>query len=105
MNFKIRIIATLLAVLTLFGVMPIAVAAADDDAATAVARKYLQTNVFKTPEEKLASMELMLKNEKYELYVDSQSGEVALHEPGTNNTLFSNPYDVASSKGSSLHGC
>ncbi len=103
MNFKTRIIATLLAVLMLVSAMVIVVGAADEeDFGTTLAKKYLQTNVYKTPEEKLASMELMLKNGKYELYVDSESGEVALHEPGTNNTLFSNPYDVASSKGSSM---
>ncbi len=102
MNLKTRIIATLLAVLMLVSSMVILVGAEDEDEGTALAKKYLQTNVYKTPEEKLASMELMLKNGKYELYVDSESGEVALHEPGTNNTLFSNPYDVASSKGSSM---
>lgn len=102
MNFKTRIIATLLAVLMLVSSMVIVGAADDEDEGTLIAKNYLQTNVYKTPEEKLASMELMLKNSKYELYVDSVSGEVALHEPGTNRTLFSNPYDVASSKGSSM---
>ena len=102
MNFKTRIIATLLAVLMLFSTMVIVISADEEDEGTLLAKKYLQTNVYKTPEEKLASMELMLKNAKYELYVDSESGEVALHESGTNRTLFSNPYDVASSKGSSM---
>ena len=104
MNIKIRIIATLLAVLTVLGSMVIAVGAADvDDEGKAIAKKYLDSgSVFRTPQEKLDSMKLMLKNSKYELYVDEVSGEIALHEPGTKNTLFSNPYDVASSKGSSL---
>ena len=47
-------------------------------------------------------MTAMLKNNKYELYVDPISGEVALYEPATGNYLFSNPYDVASSKGADM---
>ena len=99
-----RILATLLAVLTILGSMVIAVSAADvDDEGKAIAKKYLDAgSEYRTPQEKLDSMKLMLKNSKYELYVDEVSGEIALHEPATDNTLFSNPYDVAKSKGSSL---
>ena len=104
MKLKTRIITTLLAVLMIFGTLMITVGAAESDLTTpeAIAEYYLKKNVFKTPAEKLATMTLMLKNDRYEFYVDSISGEVALYEPGTNNYLFSNPYDVASSKGSSM---
>ena len=107
MKFKTRIFTTLLAVLMTFGSFALVVGAAEAstekvDLATQLATYYLKTNKFKTPQEKLDSMELMLKNGKYELYVDSASGEVALHEMDTDNTLFSNPYDVASSKGSDM---
>jgi len=56
------------------------------------------TEVYNTPEDKLATMALMSKNDNYELYVDSQSGEVALKEIASGNILLSNPYDVASDK-------
>jgi len=107
MNLKTRIITTLLAVLMIlsaFTCLTVSVGAAEVDTSSPdkIAEYYLKTNVYKTPEEKLASMELMLKNDKYEFYVDSVSGEVALYEPGTDNFLFSNPYDVASSKGSDM---
>ena len=101
---KKRILSTLLAVLFVLGSVSIfsnfVVIAADTDGQT-IADYYLKDNVFNNPQEKLATMELMLENYGYQLYVDSQSGEVALVETATGNYLFSNPYDVASSKGSS----
>ena len=105
MKFKTRIFTTLLAVLMMLGSLSvigtIAVGAADEiKTEEDVAKYYLKTNVFKTPQEKLDTMTLMIQKHGYELYVDSMSGEIALVETATGNYLFSNPYDVASSKGS-----
>ena len=61
--------------------------------------QYVNT-VYNTPKEKLATMKKKLTRGNYELYVDSVSGEVALYNVVTEDILFSNPYDVASSKGS-----
>lgn len=101
---KKRLLSTLLAVLFVLGSVSIlnnvVVFAAETDGQT-IANYYLKDNVFNNPQEKLATMELMLENYGYQFYVDSQSGEVALVETATGNCLFSNPYDVASSKGSS----
>lgn len=102
-----RILSTLLAVLTLLSSLVIGVAAADTttdavtdtrDADEVIESTYVQT-VYKTPEEKLATMKLMLTRDNYELYVDAVSGEVATKDKTTGNVLFSNPYDVVSSKG------
>ncbi len=63
------------------------------------------SKVYNNPEEKLATMELMRTAGNYQLWVDKRSGEVAWVETDENgnpteNILFTNPYDVASSKGS-----
>ncbi len=91
---------------TLSLLLTITVGAADEEdemsTEAGIAKYYLQTNKFNTPNEKLDTMNMMLKNNKYELYVDPVSGEVALYEPATDNYLFSNPYDVASSKGADM---
>ncbi len=105
MKLKFKILSTLLAVLMMLGSISfigILAVGAEDDLTTesGVASYYLKTNVFKTPQEKLNTMTLMIEKHGYQLYVDSRSGEVALVEKATGNFLFSNPYDVASSKGS-----
>ncbi len=58
------------------------------------------THYFATPEEKIATMSLVLNNGGVELYVDKVSGEVAYVNRNTGETLFTNPYDVAASTGS-----
>ena len=107
MKLHNRILSTLLAVVLLLGSMVIGVSAADattnkkdDKNADEVIESTYVGTVFKTPEEKLATMKLKLSRDGYELYVDEVSGEVATREVATNNILFSNPYDVASSIGS-----
>ena len=71
---------------------------AEEEATTAdKAAQYKQT-IYATPEEKLATMELKRTNGDYELYVDSYSGEIALRNKVTGEILFSNPYDLGSSK-------
>ncbi len=96
-----RILSTLLAVTLLLGsfagLVVFEVGAAPAATQTVPIEQYI-SKVYNTPEEKLASMSVMSKNDKYELYVDSQSGEIALREIASGNLLFSNPYDVASDK-------
>ncbi len=63
------------------------------------------TKTYKNPIEKLNTMMLMRTAGKYQLWADRKSGEIAWVETDaegnpTENILFTNPYDVASSKGS-----
>ena len=130
MKIRSRILSTFLAVVLMLGsvafVGTLSVGAAGELGEADVSMIYMQTDVYKTPSEKLASMTLMLENEYYQLYVDyrhagaihdttgkvtgtgyTTSGEIALVETATLgtdhvNVLFSNPYDVASSKGSAM---
>ncbi|MBQ7346730.1 MAG: hypothetical protein IJW55_02135 [Clostridia bacterium] len=108
MKLHNRILSTLLAVILLLGSMVIGVSAAetttdtskDEKNADEVIQSTYVGTVYRTPEDKLESMKLMLTRDGFELYVDAVSGEVATREIATNNILFSNPYDVASSTGS-----
>ena len=63
-----------------------------------LAAEYL-TNVYATPEEKLAKMKLSFEYGDYQLYVDNFSGEVACKNTKTNEVIFTNPYDVGTSTG------
>lgn len=94
----IRIISTLLAVCTVLGsfsaLFAVGAAAAEAETQTSVKTEY------NNPDEKVASMKKMLEGYGYELFVDEKSGEVALKNTADGSVLFSNPYDVASSKGS-----
>ena len=47
-----------------------------------------------TPEDKLATMDYRYGNDKFELYIDAYSGEIALRDKTTGQLLFSNPYNV-----------
>ena len=47
-----------------------------------------------TPEKKLATMDLRLEKDGYQLYVDAYSGEIAIKEIASGELLFSNPYDA-----------
>lgn len=125
MKIQSRILSTFLAVVLMLGsiafVGTLSVGAAGELSESDISKIYMQTDVYKTPEEKLASMTLMLEGYGYQLYVDYQhpgktsdnkagtatSGEIALVETATLgtdhvNVLFSNPYDVASSRGSAM---
>ncbi|MBE6564652.1 MAG: hypothetical protein E7655_05220 [Ruminococcaceae bacterium] len=55
---------------------------------------YLTLN-FRNVEAKLATMTKYLENELYELYVEPLSGEVALKNKVTGQTVTSNPFDIA----------
>lgn len=111
MNITKRILSTLLAVAMMLGAFS-ALFTVQVSAATTTTNKtgaasvsdYV-TTVYDNPEEKLATMELMRTAGNYQLWVDKRSGEVAWVETDadgnpTENILFTNPYDVASSKGS-----
>ena len=56
--------------------------------------------VYKTPEDKLKDMKLRIENDNYQLYVRAAYGEIALKDKRTGQVLFSNPYDIGSTKGS-----
>ena len=60
---------------------------------------YVKT-VYKTPQEKFDTMTPSLSRGEYELRVDAVSGEIAMKNNITGDILFSNPYDIASSRGS-----
>ena len=112
MNITKRILSTLLAVVMLLStfvtVFTVQVSAATETTTTETeivpVADYV-TKVYNNPQEKLKTMECMRTNGNYQLWVDQQSGEVAWVETDaqgnpTENILFTNPYDVASSKGS-----
>lgn len=63
-----------------------------------IASEYL-TQVYATPEEKLATMKLSFEYGDYQLYVDDFSGEVACRNVKTKEIIFTNPYDVGTSTG------
>lgn len=97
-----KIICAFLALVMALGAVytgALGVYAAEGDAASteeeeAATLNYL-TDAFKSPEEKLATMRLAKSQDGYELYIDDYSGEIAFRKTGTDNILFSNPYDVA----------
>lgn len=60
---------------------------------------YLGT-AFSTADEKLASMQKKVSAYGYEIYCDEVTGEIALRNTETEEVLFSNPYDLATSKSS-----
>ncbi len=101
MKFCKKIFSTLLAVMMLLSVVStfgISVSAADKEeeltADQIIQNQYLGV-IYNTPEEKLATMTMMLERDGYQLWVDATSGEVATVETASGNIAFSNPYDVA----------
>ena len=59
------------------------------------------TTMYYNAEERLADkdMELMLEKHGYQLYIDTVTAEIAVVHVATGQVLFSNPYDIAASKG------
>ncbi len=55
---------------------------------------------YKSPEDKLASMVLRVENDNFQLYSFAKTGEIALRDKRTGQILFSNPYDLATTSGS-----
>ena len=64
-----------------------------------LAEKGLAVLTFKTPEEKIATMDLRLQKDGYQIYVDEYSGEVACKDMTSGEVLFTNPYNIAATKG------
>ncbi len=50
------------------------------------------------PEDKLATMDLRMVKDGYELYVDAYSGEVAVRSVETGECLFTNPYNMGAAQ-------
>ncbi len=96
---KIRIISALLIFVMLFGtvanlsILPVFAAEATEEEEEEVID--YRTEVYATPEDKLATMNLEVAGFGYELYYHYYTGEVALKNVDTGMILFSNPYDVA----------
>lgn len=57
--------------------------------------KNLESSKFNTPQEKVASMNLMWEKNGYRMYVDPISGEVATEKIVTGELLFTNPWDLS----------
>lgn len=58
------------------------------------------TNVFATPEDKLATMTKVMENTGYAFYIQEYTAEICVVDKVTGQMLFSNPYDVADSNAS-----
>ncbi len=113
LNFK-KLMSLFLAVLMLCGALTglsvISVSAAEAGTTAAAEEESFaddsegrterfHTVKFATPEEKLATMQKMRDNEsdRYILYADQRSGEVAIQDRLTGQVLFTNPYDIGHS--------
>ena len=111
MNFK-KLMSLFLAVLMLCGVMtslsviPVAADEVADDEADSesveeqVSVESLYTEVYASPEEKLATMKLMTTKGNYSIYAQEASGEVAVKDLSTGQILFTNPYDIGAATAS-----
>ncbi len=56
------------------------------------------TGTIASPEDKLATMDYRYGNGRYELYVDAFSGEIAVVDTVSGEMLFTNPWNIGSSK-------
>ena len=110
MKIFIKSISTLLALVMMLGSMTalsvITVSAAEtaEDGEEVVEKTAATidytTEVFKNPEEALQWMVLYEENENLQFYINEYTGVFALVNKKTGQITYSNPYDVASSKGS-----
>ena len=55
------------------------------------------SQVIKTAEDKIATMDCRLEKDGYRLYVDAYSGEVGVENIATGEILLTNPYDLSES--------
>ena len=110
MNFK-KLMSFFLAVLMLCGVMtslaviPVSAEDAAGESSSAPEEEttsvdYLFTEIYGSPEEKLATMKLMTTKGNYSIYALETSGEVAVKDMTTGQILFTNPYDVGAATAS-----
>ena len=56
------------------------------------------TQAYETPQDKLATMELVYEGAGYQLWYEYYTGEVVCIDTTTGQMLWSNPYNVASTK-------
>jgi len=96
-----KFISTLLSVCLLIGALSglftVNLFAAEDPDIDLSAIDYL-TEVYYTAENKLATMTNRFEKGDYQIWVNDFTGEVALLNTATGESLFSNPYDVGLSK-------
>ncbi|MCI8389028.1 MAG: hypothetical protein HFE63_11275 [Clostridiales bacterium] len=100
---KIRLLSAFLTVVMVFGMLSALPVFAEDeeplvpglDPDTNLPTINYITQVYATPEDKLATMTKYLDNGGYELYVEPISGEIAYVNKATGQIIFSNPYDVS----------
>lgn len=96
-----RFLSAFMAVLMIYGVigslsiLPVYASAAEE------VKEIIdyQNFVFNSPEEKLATMDLRADSFGYELYYESYSGEIAVRNKESGQTMFSNPYDIGAALG------
>ena len=93
----LRFLSAILAAMTVCGMItigiPVNAADAKDEEAKEIIDYY--TEVYDSPEAKLAAMELRTSAFGYELYYEDYSGEIAFRDTKSGQILFSNPYDLA----------
>ncbi len=97
---KFRLLSGFLALLMLLGTFTalpaFAAEAEEEEEEESAATVDYMTEVFKTADQKLATMTAMVTSEdgRYTLYVDPYSGEIAYYDNATKQSLFSNPYNI-----------
>ena len=110
MNFK-KIMSLFLAVLMLCSALTglsVITASAEEVAGTTTGTgeeettsvDYLFTEIYASPEDKLATMKLMTTKGNYAIYALETTGEVAVKDLTTGQILFTNPYDVGAATAS-----
>ncbi len=102
MEFKFKkFLSVLLVLCMVFGGLTPTVFAAEEKAEEVVEEtiNYLKDK-FETAEQKLATMTLKLERFDYQIWIEEHTAEVAFVNTKSGQILFSNPYDVATSKSS-----
>ncbi len=96
---KFRLLSAFLTVVMVIGMMPIFAAQplvpGIDEETGEPTIDYVK-QIYDKPEDKLATMKKYLEKGNVALYVEPVSGEIAYVNTKTNQILFSNPYDLAS---------
>ena len=109
-NKSIKLLSTLLAVLMMVSAFTIIAGAEEDNGPkyttnTGGKPTYeYKTTVIETAEEKIALMDYRYGTDKFELYVDAYSGEVAIRSKSTGEILFTNPYNIGKSTATASDG-
>ena len=97
MKFR-KFLSAFLTLLMLLSIIPTAlitpIFAADEETEEESDTIDYLTKVFESDEEKLATMELKVENDYYELYVETYTAEVALRNKKTGEIVFTNPINI-----------